>query len=166
MGQAGLGMSYLRFGGMTLGIMTQAETASGDRNDASNYSLVCHCGTDTGPLSRWTVVDGYRMVCCLQCKDMTIVHHDQIHKVVPAAEVERLSLSRRPILNPRKSWQSGETVNLCRSCVRIARHVFELDDQLISLTATPCGGCKKQPENENDVFRRYRLHARPERVVA
>lgn len=68
-------MSHLRFDGEGAGLGRQERT--GDHNNPANYTLICTCKKELGPLGRFLPnKDGHRSAYCLVCKHITIVSKD------------------------------------------------------------------------------------------
>lgn len=67
-------MSHIRFDGQGAGL---GERLGGDANSLNDYTLVCTCNTDLGPISGFRANDkGERTVYCLKCQHITILDKD------------------------------------------------------------------------------------------
>jgi hypothetical protein len=76
-------MSHLRFDGQGAGL---GERRGGNANSLTDYSLVCTCQSELGPvMGFFPNANGDRTVYCPQCKHVTIVDRDgKIAAYVPA----------------------------------------------------------------------------------
>jgi hypothetical protein len=67
-------MSHLRFDGQGAGLNRQLD---GDHNNLTDYTLVCTCKSDLGPVAGFRPNEaGHRNVYCLKCQHITILDKD------------------------------------------------------------------------------------------
>jgi hypothetical protein len=68
-------MSHLRYDGQGAGLGKQERT--GNAHDPANYTLICTCKSELGPLGRFTAnADGARTAFCPVCQHITLVDKD------------------------------------------------------------------------------------------
>lgn len=67
-------MSHLRFDGQGAGL---GKRQSGNANSAADYTLICTCAKELGPLAGFFPNgEGTRTILCLQCNHVTLVGKD------------------------------------------------------------------------------------------
>ena len=65
-------MSHLRYDGEGAGLGKQER--GGDRNSPFNYTVICTCKAELGPLGKFAPnADGARTALCLRCEHITVV---------------------------------------------------------------------------------------------
>jgi len=80
-------MSTLRFDGAGAGLRRQL---GGDNNSAYDYTVICQCKTELGPLGKFTQNEGgERSIYCPACKHLTVFNKDG--QVLRCAEFDLLS---------------------------------------------------------------------------
>jgi hypothetical protein len=68
-------MSHVRYDGEGAGLGRRERT--GNAHDPANYTLICTCKKELGPLGRFLPnKDGHRTAYCLVCKHITVVTKD------------------------------------------------------------------------------------------
>lgn len=114
----------LRFDGLGAGLGYRS--ASGDRNDPTNYTLLCvaDCGVELGPLSRFRVIadpsaslaseritspgsstdSGFRFVRCGNCRRGILLRGTQVAKVIAP---EELAIQERAIDEAKRIKEAG-----------------------------------------------------------
>ncbi len=106
--EGGGSVSRLRFDGMHAGLGrvvdgkvigasgALGDVRSGDRGDPANYTLICACGKELGPLARFRKdAGGFRTCVCGFCAQGTVEKDGQIVKVLSRAEVGFVMKAKR-----------------------------------------------------------------------